>query len=149
MLVKRDRRSNFKWPSIYCVLCSNHNSALALNLVFYLKTNFFQLAEVPGVAHGNKKKFTPRLPMSVHKKFQSIRSSRLASFRDHMYECLVLLYRRYGFSIRTDYGFIILTSIHLRISSSHVAALIRCNGYRCESAFLWRGHWKSRKHFSV
>ena len=54
-----------------------------------------------------KKKFTPRLPMSVHKKFQSIRSSRLASFRDQMYECLVLLYRRYGFSIRTDYGFII------------------------------------------
>ena len=31
--------------------------------------------------------------MSVHKKFQPNRSSRLAGYREHIYECLVLLYR--------------------------------------------------------
>ena len=33
--------------------------------------------------------------MSVHKKFQPNRSSRLAGYTQHIYECLVLLYR-YG-----------------------------------------------------
>ena len=37
---------------------------------------------------------TPRPPMSVHKKFQPNRSSRLAGYREHLYECLVLLYRQ-------------------------------------------------------
>ena len=36
---------------------------------------------------------TPRLPMSVHKKCQPIWSSRLADYREHIYESLVLLYR--------------------------------------------------------
>ena len=36
---------------------------------------------------------TPRLPMSAHKKLQPIRSSSLAGLREHIYECLVLLYR--------------------------------------------------------
>ena len=65
---------------------------------------------VPGVIHGKKlekmnKKFenikyyflayvTPRLPMSVHKKCQPTRFSQLAGHRKHIYECLVLLYRR-------------------------------------------------------
>ena len=31
--------------------------------------------------------------MSVHKKIQPNRSSRLAGYREHIYECLVLLYR--------------------------------------------------------
>ena len=31
--------------------------------------------------------------MSVHKKCRSIRYSRLAGFREHTYECLVLFYR--------------------------------------------------------
>ena len=31
--------------------------------------------------------------MSVHKKFQPIRSSRLAGYREHIYKCLVLSYR--------------------------------------------------------
>ena len=61
------------------------------------------LAEGPGVAHGKKnlkKKFriflayvTPRPPLSVHNKFQPNRSSRLAGYREHIYEFLVLLYR--------------------------------------------------------
>ena len=38
---------------------------------------------------------TPRrLPLSLLKKFQPIRSSRLSSFREHIHECLVLLYRQ-------------------------------------------------------
>ena len=37
---------------------------------------------------------TPRPPLSVHNKFQPNRSSRLAGYREHIYECLVLLYRR-------------------------------------------------------
>ena len=37
---------------------------------------------------------TPWPPMSVHKKFQPNRSSRLAGYREHIYDCLVLLYRR-------------------------------------------------------
>ena len=36
---------------------------------------------------------TPRSPLSVHKKIQPNRSSRLAGYRKHIYECLVLLYR--------------------------------------------------------
>ena len=32
-------------------------------------------------------------PMSVHNKFQPNRSSRLAGYTQHIYECLVLLYR--------------------------------------------------------
>ena len=63
-----------------------------------------QLAEGPGVARGKKKfrKFffwiflayiTPRPSLSVHKKFQPNRCSRLAGYREHIYECLVLLYR--------------------------------------------------------
>jgi len=35
---------------------------------------------------------TPRLPMSVTKKFQPILSSRLAGYRENIYECLVLFY---------------------------------------------------------
>ena len=63
-----------------------------------------KLAEGPGVTRGKKnfeKKFfeiclayvTPRPPMSVHKKIQPNRSSRLAGYREHIYERLVLLYR--------------------------------------------------------
>jgi len=33
--------------------------------------------------------------MSVHKKYQPIRSNRLVGQRKHSYECLVLLYRLY------------------------------------------------------
>ena len=33
--------------------------------------------------------------MSVHQKIQSIGSSRLAGFKEHKYNCLVLLYRIY------------------------------------------------------
>jgi len=36
---------------------------------------------------------TPRPPMSVHKKIKSNRSSRLAGYKQHAFECLVLLYR--------------------------------------------------------
>ena len=70
-----------------------------------------QLAEGPGVARGKKvfkKNFrkkknlekkvvfflayiTHRPPMSVHNKIQPNRSSRLAGYREHIYECLVLL----------------------------------------------------------
>ena len=59
--------------------------------------DYVVLAKGPGVARGNRKKtnfdVTPRLPMSVHKKNQLIRSSRLVGYREHIYECLVLLYR--------------------------------------------------------
>ena len=37
---------------------------------------------------------TPRLPMSVQKKFQPIRSSRFAGYREHIHECLVLVSRK-------------------------------------------------------
>ena len=77
-------------------------------------------AEGPGVARGKKKIWkkikdleknwnflayvSPRLPMSVHKNFpqathecpqknQPIRSSQLAGYKEHIYECLVLFYR--------------------------------------------------------
>ena len=36
---------------------------------------------------------TTRLPVGVHKKIQPNRSSRLAGYTQHVYECLVLLYR--------------------------------------------------------
>ena len=36
---------------------------------------------------------TARTPISVHKKFQPIRSSRLAGYKQHISECFVLLYR--------------------------------------------------------
>ena len=36
---------------------------------------------------------TPRLPMSVHKIFHPVRSSRLAGYKEHIYECRVLSYR--------------------------------------------------------
>ncbi len=36
---------------------------------------------------------TPWPPMSVHKKFQPIWFSRLAGYREHVYKCLVLLFR--------------------------------------------------------
>ena len=60
-----------------------------------------RLDEEPGIARGKKnfekKKFriffaynTPRPPLSVQKKFQPNRSSRLAGYREHIYECLVL-----------------------------------------------------------
>ena len=67
------------------------------------------LTEGPGVARGKiifekkilTKKFsnfflafnTLRPPMSIHKKFQPNQSSRLTGYREHIYECLVLLYR--------------------------------------------------------
>ena len=85
-------------------------------LFIVLKTENFQaesvfsyniLAEEPGIARGKKilkifffeKHFfgfflayiTPRPPMSDHKKFQLNRSSRLAGYREHKYDCLVLL----------------------------------------------------------
>ena len=77
----------------------------------------YLLAEGPGVARRKiifekkmlkKKNFekknsnyfiayvTPRPPLSVHKKFQPNRSSRLAGYREHINECLVLLYRLLG-----------------------------------------------------
>ena len=43
---------------------------------------------------------TPRPPLSVHKKFQPNRSSRLAGYREHIYECLVLLYRFVRYSLK-------------------------------------------------
>ena len=36
---------------------------------------------------------TPRPPMCVHKKCQPNRSSRLAGYTQHIYECRVLFYR--------------------------------------------------------
>ena len=79
---------------------SDYSWSTALSLIFF----YTWLAEGPGVALGKKnleKKIldffwayvTPRPPLSVHKKFQPNRSSRLASYREHIYECLVLLYR--------------------------------------------------------
>ena len=66
-------------------------------------TYYNLLAEGPSVAREKKmlkKNFriflafsTPRPTMSVHKKFQPNRSSRLAGYREHIYDCLVLLYR--------------------------------------------------------
>ena len=64
------------------------------------------LAEGPGVAREKKSNFlafNPSWPpMSVHKKFQPNRSSRLAGYTQHIYiyECLVLLYR---FKMLTEY----------------------------------------------
>ena len=82
------------WPTI---------GNIYTNVLFYY---IRLLAEGPGVARGKKnfkikKKIsnvflayvTPRPPMSVHKKIQPNRSSRLAGYREHIYECLVLLYR--------------------------------------------------------
>ena len=40
--------------------------------------------------------------MSVHKKFQPIRFSRLVGYREHIYECLVLLYRRFVYLYGED-----------------------------------------------
>ena len=37
--------------------------------------------------------YLPRILISVHKKFQLIRSTRLAGFMEYIYACLVLLYR--------------------------------------------------------
>ena len=36
--------------------------------------------------------YNPRPPLSLHKKFQPNRSSRLVGYREHIYDCLVLLY---------------------------------------------------------
>ena len=74
--------------------------------IFFL----FKLTSGPGVARGNKIKnlkyleeierfdfylayVTPRLRMSVHKKCQPVRSSCLAGYWEHVYECLVLFHR--------------------------------------------------------
>ena len=58
---------------------------------------YYKLAEGPGVARGKinfeKNLCHPRPPLSVHKKFQPNRSSRLAGYREHIYDCLVILYR--------------------------------------------------------
>ena len=54
------------------------------------------LAEEPGVARGKKflkKKIEFFELMSVDKKNQPNRSSRLAGYTQHIYECLILLYR--------------------------------------------------------
>ena len=80
----------------------------------YKYVHYKVVAEGPGVARVKKflknkifekKKFEiffldflislyhPRPPLSVHKKFQPNRSSRLAGYREHINECLVLLYR--------------------------------------------------------
>ena len=89
-------------------------------LVFYST-----LAEGPGVARGKKnlKCFenffwiflayvTTRPSLSVHKKCQPNRSSRLASYREHIYECLVLLYRLirplYKFTIFFDLSYFVI-----------------------------------------
>jgi len=71
----------------------------------------YSLAKRPGVAREKKGwiKFfwekinrfflaynTPRPPLSVHKTFQPNRSSRLAGYTQHIYECLVLLYRLFS-----------------------------------------------------
>ena len=69
---------------------------LALNIhkVGKLDNNNFnhlyvKLAEGPGVACGKKNVGKKMLKI----KFQTNRSSRLAGYREHIYECLVLLYR--------------------------------------------------------
>ena len=84
-----------------------------MNTIYYSSVTFLgkfvfysKLAEAPGVARGKKnfeeKKFRkknfekknfgfflayvpPRPPLSVHKKFQPNRSSRLAGYREHIY----------------------------------------------------------------
>ena len=76
-----------------------HRNSLRPNLsykVFLLFHSFLVItvAEVPGVARGIKTNFfTPGIPVGSLKKFQLIWSSRLAGYREHIYECLVLLYR--------------------------------------------------------
>ena len=54
---------------------------------------YVKLAEGPGVARKKnlKTKFENKIlkpPMSVHQKFQPIRSSRMAGYTLHIYECL-------------------------------------------------------------
>ena len=54
------------------------------------------LAEGPGVLPMEKEKFWNfflKNKLSVHKKIQPIRSSRLVGYREHKYEFLVLWYR--------------------------------------------------------
>ena len=51
---------------------------------FYLKKYFEKMSNFLAYK-------TPRSPLSVHQKFKPIRSSRLAGYKDHVYECLVLL----------------------------------------------------------
>ena len=66
-----------------------------------LKALFYRrLAEGPGVARGKKIEIknsifltynTLRPPMSVHKKFQPNRSSRLAGYTQHIFKCFIIV----------------------------------------------------------
>ena len=57
-----------------------------------------ELAEGPGIDRGKKLKKNVE-KMSVSKKIQPNRSSRLAGYTQHLYECLVKLYRLYRYRI--------------------------------------------------
>ena len=57
--------------------------SISFQISIYVNIEVYKtLAEVPGVARGN-----------FFFEFQPIQSSRLAGYREHIYECLVLLYR--------------------------------------------------------
>ena len=77
--------NNILWINIYQILVTSWRARRCpwKKKKFWKKKFGFFLAYV-----------TPRPPLSVHKKFQLNRSSRLAGYREHIYECLVLLYRR-------------------------------------------------------
>ena len=59
--------------------------------ILYLVQYIYILAKVHGVA----RKIIPGIPQGFFKNYQPIRSSRLAGYRKHIYECLVSLYRIY------------------------------------------------------
>ena len=119
--------SAFKKPTSFSSYFSGNSFCLwntlsrtfTFNSFTLFKNYFYQLlAEGPGVARGKKnfekKNFefflaynTPRSPLSVHKIFQPNRSSRLAGYREHIYECLVLLFRYILFT-RVKLGLIII-----------------------------------------
>ena len=71
------------------VVCGKDSIPLALIYII--------LTEGPSVVRGKNLIFlaykTPRPPTIVHKKFQPNRFSRLAGYMQHIYECVVLLYR--------------------------------------------------------
>ena len=79
--------------SLYQCTYSKHCDLINIRICLLLDTSwwawrFKNFEEIIFLAY-----VTPRLPMSVHKKCKPIRSSRLAAYREHIYECLVLLYR--------------------------------------------------------
>jgi len=78
--------------------------------------------------------------MSVHNKFQPIRSSLLAGYMKHIYECLVLLYRKVSILL-FESGSVDPHIFWIRIwfKESNIA----------DPNYLFTGFWRSMKNEAI